>query len=200
MYILFSRTASRYQIQKRSAKSVTITFLHKSISTSPATAPKGIAFPFKPVPRATSIPSSTLSYYWDTNPPTPAQLVRAERFFLKHPPSIIYSAVKFRTVKFTSAPEVVFLGRSNVGKSSLLNAIMGANVCHTSRNPGRTRSMNFFAVGGEDGMGNPGKLMLLDMPGYGKGSREEWGKEVEKYLVGRNEYVRLCHVRRNVYG
>ena len=141
-----------------------------------------------PTSKATHIPQSTLSYYWDTTPPTPKQLTQADRFFLAHPPSIVFSAVKFRTVQFTSAPEVAFLGRSNVGKSSLLNAVMGRNLCHTSNNPGRTRSMNFFAVGGEDGVGNPGKLMVLDMPGYGKGSREEWGKEIEKYLVGRKQY------------
>ena len=48
--------------------------------------------------------------------------------------------------------------------------------------------MNFFAVGGEDGSGNKGKITVLDMPGYGKGSREEWGREVEKYLAGRRGY------------
>ena len=50
--------------------------------------------------------------------------------------------------------------------------------------------MNFLSVGGEDGAGNPGKLMLLDMPGYGKGSRVEWGREIVKYLAGRRQYVR----------
>ena len=144
--------------------------------------------PPPPTPKATHIPQSTLSYYWDTTPPTPKQLVQADRFFLAHPPSIVYSAIKFRTVKLTSAPEVAFLGRSNVGKSTLLNALMGRNLCRTSHNPGRTRSMNFFAIGGEDGAGNPGKLMVLDMPGYGKGSREEWGREIEKYLLGRKQY------------
>ena len=49
--------------------------------------------------------------------------------------------------------------------------------------------MNFFAVGGEDGRGSPGKLAVLDMPGYGKGSREEWGAEIMKYLVGRKQYA-----------
>ena len=49
--------------------------------------------------------------------------------------------------------------------------------------------MNFFAIGGEDGRGSPGKLAVLDMPGYGKGSREEWGPEIMKYLVGRKQYA-----------
>lgn len=65
---------------------------------------------------------------------------------------------------------------------------MGRKICHTSSKPGRTKSMNFFAVGGEDQAGNPGKLVVLDMPGYGKGSREEWGPEIMKYLVGRRQY------------
>ena len=76
-----------------------------------------------------------------------------------------------------------------MGKSSLLNALMGHDICHTSRQPGRTRSMNFFAVGGEDSCGNPGKVVVLDMPGYGKGSRAEWGTEIMKYLVGRKQYA-----------
>ncbi|KAF6221381.1 hypothetical protein HO133_002236 [Letharia lupina] len=50
--------------------------------------------------------------------------------------------------------------------------------------------MNFFGVGGEDGRGSPGKLAVLDMPGYGKGSREEWGQEIMKYLVGRKQLRR----------
>lgn len=128
-----------------------------------------------------------LSYHWDTTPATPEQLKSAERFFKTAPPKIVDSATKFRTVKETPTPEVAFLGRSNVGKSSLLNALMGQKLCHTSSRPGRTRSMNFFAVGGEDHLGNPGKLVVLDMPGYGKGSQEDWGKEIMKYLVGRKQ-------------
>lgn len=131
-----------------------------------------------------------LSYYWDTTPPTPHQLHQADKFFLTGTPLIIDSAIKFRTVKQLPNPEVAFLGRSNVGKSSLLNALMGARMCRTSHNAGRTRSMNFFAVGGDDGQGNPGKVTVLDMPGYGYGSRPEWGKEIMKYLEGRKQLKR----------
>ena len=99
----------------------------------------------------------------------------------------MFSATNFRTIEILKIPEVAFLGRSNVGKSSLLNALMGKKICHTSSKPGRTRSMNFFAVGGEDGYGNLGRLAVLDMPGYGKGSREEWGREIMKYLLGRKQ-------------
>ena len=135
-----------------------------------------------------SIESSAPSYYWDTTPPTPAQLQQSEKFFRAAPPKLLFSATNFRTVEALKIPEVAFLGRSNVGKSSLLNALMGKKICHTSSKPGRTRSMNFFAVGGEDGRGSPGRLAVLDMPGYGKGSREEWGSEIMKYLVGRKQY------------
>ena len=131
------------------------------------------------------------SYYWETPLPTSTQLKVASKFFGAVPPKLFDSATKFLTVKETSMPEVAFLGRSNVGKSSLMNALMGPvkgkPICHTSKKPGRTRSMNFFVVGGQDPAGNPGKLALLDMPGYGEASREEWGTEILKYLTKRKQ-------------
>ena len=51
--------------------------------------------------------------------------------------------------------------------------------------------MSFYAVGGPDEQGNKGRLIVLDMPGYGKGSREEWGKEIMKYLRGRRQLRRV---------
>ncbi|KAI4095934.1 MAG: hypothetical protein LQ344_001315 [Seirophora lacunosa] len=135
-------------------------------------------------------PESLLSFHWDTVPPTSKQRRHAEQFFLRQSPKILYSSSTFRDVPRGKVPEVTFLGRSNVGKSSLLNSLMGKNICHTSRNPGRTRTMNFFAVGGEDEEGNPGRLTVLDMPGYGHKSRAEWGEEIMKYLVGRRQLSR----------
>lgn len=140
---------------------------------------------------AKRIPASTLSYHWETVAPTVAQLRQADRFFLADAPVLLQSTPIFRTIYQSTTPEVAFLGRSNVGKSSLLNALMGRNICHTSSKPGRTKTMNFFAVGGKDNVGNPGKIVVLDMPGYGKGSREEWGPEIMKYLTGRKQCVYL---------
>ena len=85
-------------------------------------------------------------------------------------------------------PEVAFLGRSNVGKSSVINTLIGAKLARTSSTPGRTRSINFFEVRW------PGKpqpeVIFADLPGYGyaKLSREiseEWPKFIEPYLNDR---------------
>jgi GTP-binding protein len=84
-----------------------------------------------------------------------------------------------------SLPEVAFLGRSNVGKSSVINTLVDAKLARTSSTPGRTRSINFFEVRW------PGKpqpeVVFADLPGYGyaKLSREisqEWPKFIEPYL------------------
>jgi GTP-binding protein len=131
---------------------------------------------------------SDLCYYWDTQPPSAEQLAFADDIFepSKHSPIKLWSAAKFRTTPLDSLePEVAFLGRSNVGKSSLLNAIMGQEVCWTSSKPGRTREMNAFGIGGTKG--GESKVVLLDMPGYGKASRAEWGAEIMKYLQGRKQ-------------
>ena len=145
-------------------------------------------------------PKSTLSYSWDVSQPSDAQLQRAKEFFLRYKPQFLFSATKLLNIPFTSVPEVAFLGRSNVGKSSILNAIMGHHICHTSSKPGRTKSMNAFAVGGQDSLGNKGHINVLDMPGYGKGSHAEWGKEIMKYLVARKELKRVFVLVDAVHG
>lgn len=86
-------------------------------------------------------------------------------------------------------PEVAFLGRSNVGKSSLLNALAGVrNLARVSATPGRTRVVNFFRVGHE--------MYLADLPGYGyarvpESQRRGWESLVRSYLEGR-EALALC--------
>src|SRR5690348_18474347 len=84
-----------------------------------------------------------------------------------------------------AVPEVAFLGRSNVGKSSVINSLLGSKIAKTSSTPGRTRSINFFEVRW------PGKpkpeLIFADLPGYGyaRVSREiseQWPSFIEPYL------------------
>jgi len=78
--------------------------------------------------------------------------------------------------------EVAFAGRSNAGKSSAINAILGRRLAHTSKTPGRTRLMNFFQL-------SPGER-LVDLPGYGfarvpAGTTEEWRRLLEAYFETR---------------
>ena len=110
-------------------------------------------------------------------------------------------------------PEVAFVGRSNAGKSSLLNAIVHADatlsgkvkeLARVSKTPGCTRMMNLYGVGPGDGVRiKPGKsgghdrivgiggLLIVDLPGYGEGSLTEWGTEIMKYLVNRKQLRRV---------
>jgi GTP-binding protein len=91
-------------------------------------------------------------------------------------------------------PEVAFLGRSNVGKSSVINSLLGSKVAKTSSTPGRTRSINFFEVRWP-GRPQP-ELMFTDLPGYGyaRVSREvseTWPSFIEPYLRDRR-CLALC--------
>jgi GTP-binding protein len=86
-------------------------------------------------------------------------------------------------------PEFAFLGRSNVGKSSLINSLLGQRVAHVSSTPGRTRTINFIGIFARGGQGEP-DMLLVDLPGYGyaKLSRAitaEWPKFIEPYLKDR---------------
>jgi GTP-binding protein len=100
--------------------------------------------------------------------------------------------------KTFGAPEVAFLGRSNVGKSSLINSLLGSKQAHTSSTPGRTRAINFFAL--HEGAGEKMKarpaMIFADLPGYGyakisKSVSAEWPKFIEPYLAER-ESLALC--------
>jgi GTP-binding protein len=88
-----------------------------------------------------------------------------------------------------SLPEVAFAGRSNVGKSSLINALTGRKaLARVSQTPGRTRELNFFNLGG--------RLMLVDLPGYGyakasKALAAEWQDLIFAYLRGRANLKRV---------
>jgi GTP-binding protein len=100
--------------------------------------------------------------------------------------------------KTHGAPEIAFLGRSNVGKSSLINSLLGSKQAHTSSTPGRTRAINFFALheGSGDKMKVKPTLIFADLPGYGyakisKSISTEWPKFIEPYLADR-ETLALC--------
>lgn len=91
------------------------------------------------------------------------------------------------------APEIAFLGRSNVGKSSLLNALVGEKAARVSSTPGRTRAINFFALLDQAGRR---RMVFADLPGYGyakisKSISAEWPKFIEPYLAER-ETLALC--------
>src|SRR3954465_4012309 len=100
--------------------------------------------------------------------------------------------------KTHGAPEVAFLGRSNVGKSSCINALLGSKEARVSSTPGRTRAINFFAL--HEGAGGKQKatpaMIFADLPGYGyakisKSISAEWPKFIEPYLAER-ETLAMC--------
>lgn len=85
-------------------------------------------------------------------------------------------------------PEYAFIGRSNVGKSSLINAIAGSVVARTSKTPGRTQSLNLFNFHDQ--------IMVMDLPGYGyakvsRESQDRWLRRLEEYLLTRTELAKL---------
>jgi GTP-binding protein len=97
-------------------------------------------------------------------------------------------------------PEIAFAGKSNVGKSSLINVIVNRRkMARTSSTPGRTQALNFFNVGN-------GRLYLVDLPGYGFARvplkvKESWGKMVESYLESRESLkgvVVIMDIRRDI--
>ena len=97
----------------------------------------------------------------------------------------LLSAPQLKFLPEPDVPEIAFCGRSNVGKSSLLNALTGRRaIARTSVTPGRTQELNFFEVG------EPTKFRLVDMPGYGFAKApvkvvERWKQLVRTYLRGR---------------
>ena len=98
--------------------------------------------------------------------------------------AFVAGAARIDQLPGADAPEVAFAGRSNVGKSSLINALAGrAALARTSNTPGRTRQINFFALAGD-------RLRLVDLPGYGyaraaKSEIAAWTGLVDAYLRGR---------------
>jgi GTP-binding protein len=112
---------------------------------------------------------------------------------LRYTTQFLLSALSAAQFPAASASEIAFLGRSNVGKSSLLNALAGEKAARVSQTPGRTRAINFFALLDQS---QRTKLIFADLPGYGyaKISRSisaTWPAFIEPYLANR-ETLSLC--------
>ena len=120
---------------------------------------------------------------------TPGELEAARKLFAG-PCEFVAGAASLDSMIAISTPEVAFAGRSNVGKSSLVNALTGRkSLARTSSSPGHTRQINFFDLGG--------KLLLADLPGYGfaqvsRSMKETWQDLASAYLRGRPTLKRVC--------
>lgn len=101
-------------------------------------------------------------------------------------------AIKKSQYPDTPLPEIAFAGRSNVGKSSLLNMITGRKkLAKVSGNPGKTRTINFYKINDS--------FRIVDLPGYGyarisKSESEKWGEMIEAYLTGRKNLLKVVQL------
>lgn len=117
--------------------------------------------------------------------------LEAGRKLFAQPCDFIWGATDAAQLPPPGPPEIAFAGRSNVGKSSLLNALTGRKtLARTSNTPGRTQALNFFTLG------EPARLRLVDMPGYGYAatSKEKiaaWTSLMQDYLRGRAALKRV---------
>ena len=115
--------------------------------------------------------------------------LKAGRWLFAQQCDFLISAVGPEQVPDSEQAEIAFAGRSNVGKSSLVNALTGRKtLAKTSNTPGRTRQLNFFDLGG--------KLMMVDLPGYGyaqagKKDIKTWTQLTRSYLKGRPQLRRV---------
>lgn len=115
------------------------------------------------------------------------ELMDVGRRMFAGPVDFVMGAVSLETLPSADRVEVAFAGRSNVGKSSLINALTGRNtLARTSNTPGRTQELNYFRMG--DDMNLP--LHMVDLPGYGyakveRKKVEKWTRLIKTYLLGR---------------
>jgi GTP-binding protein len=121
---------------------------------------------------------------------TKADIARGKALF-KEPCTFVEGVVSIDDLPKDGRPEIAFAGRSNVGKSSLINAVTGrTSLARVSVTPGRTRELNFFTLG------KAGGPYLVDMPGYGyarasKAAVKSWTRLIRDYLRERRELKRV---------
>lgn len=113
---------------------------------------------------------------------------KIDEFFIKNPPVFKAGVISEKDLPINNIKEIAFIGRSNVGKSSLINAITNSKIAIVSKTPGRTKQLNFFQI--------KDKLTIVDMPGYGyaKASRNEvenWNNLIFNYLLSRRNLERV---------
>jgi GTP-binding protein len=119
-----------------------------------------------------------------------ADQIESGRRLFAAPCTFVAGAASIASLPPFEAPEIAFAGRSNVGKSSLVNALTGrSTLARVSSKPGHTRQLNFFDLGG--------RLMLVDLPGYGfaqvsKSLKQSWQDLAAAYLRGRPTLKRIC--------
>ncbi len=125
------------------------------------------------------------------NTPAPDEAaLEAGRLLFAKECTFVMGVARIDDLPIDELPEIAFAGRSNVGKSSLINALTGRKtLARTSNTPGRTQQLNFFNLGG--------RLTIVDLPGYGyakapKGEVDRWNRLIRKYLKGRVGLRRLC--------
>ena len=125
----------------------------------------------------------------ETRGRTPAEIEAARKLFAGTC-EFIAGAASFDSLPVIALPEIAFAGRSNVGKSSLVNALTGRRtLARVSASPGATRQINFFDLAG--------RFTLVDLPGYGfarvsKSTKEIWQDLASAYLRGRPTLKRVC--------
>lgn len=104
----------------------------------------------------------------------------------------VISAVGEQQLPADALPEIALAGRSNVGKSSLINRMIGRkNLARTSSVPGKTQQMNYYRINDD--------LYFVDLPGYGfakvsKTQRHQWGQMIERYLLSREPLKLVLHI------
>ena len=105
---------------------------------------------------------------------------------------LLTTAVKYEQYPDESLPEIALVGRSNVGKSSLINCLANRkNIARTSSTPGKTATINFYEIAG--------KYRIVDLPGYGyakvsKTEKEKWASMIEGYLARRSNLVQVIQL------